>query len=101
MPLKKNYTSPTAHVYVSYNIDTPPKHPGHKWTRFICISDTHSRKYKVPDGDVLLHSGDLSSWGNLPQLESTLRWIKSLPHPVKVCVIQRLQIPSSYLSSLS
>lgn len=86
MLVKKNYTYPTARVYTAYDVDVPPKHPGPGWTRFVCVSDTHSRKYKVPPGDVLLHSGDLSSWGYLSQLEASLRWIQSLPHPIKVIV---------------
>lgn len=78
------FTSDTARVYVSYDIADPPPHPGDRWTRFVCISDTHSRRYSVPPGDVLLHSGDLSSWGQLAQLRKTVDWIKTLPHPTKV-----------------
>ncbi|KAJ8082629.1 hypothetical protein PM082_008484 [Marasmius tenuissimus] len=58
-------------------IDGPP-HPGKGWTRFVCISDTHSNIYTVPKGDVLLHSGDLSSWGEKDQLKETINWIASL-----------------------
>ncbi|EKM55114.1 uncharacterized protein PHACADRAFT_208636 [Phanerochaete carnosa HHB-10118-sp] len=86
MPLEDNYASPASRVYISYDVDSPPEHPGPDWTRFVCVSDTHSRKYRVPPGDVLLHSGDLSSWGYLPHLESSLTWIESLPHPVKVII---------------
>ena len=64
-----------------------PPHPGPGWTRFVCISDTHSRKYRVPSGDVLLHAGDLSSWGHPPQLATTIEWLKSLDHPVKMSVL--------------
>ncbi|KAH7889940.1 Metallo-dependent phosphatase-like protein [Phlebopus sp. FC_14] len=63
-----------------------PPHPGAGWTRFVCISDTHSRRYHVPLGDVLLHSGDLSSYGSLPQLTCTVEWLKSLAHPIKIVV---------------
>ncbi|TCD70259.1 hypothetical protein EIP91_004160 [Steccherinum ochraceum] len=77
-------TTETARVYIEYDVLEPPPHPGDGWTRFVCISDTHSRTYRVPHGDVLLHSGDLSSWGHLPQLKKTLKWIKELPHPIKV-----------------
>ncbi|KAF8813979.1 hypothetical protein BYT27DRAFT_7083116 [Phlegmacium glaucopus] len=34
-----------------------------QWTRFVCISNTHSRTLDVPDGDALLHSGDLTNTG--------------------------------------
>jgi len=67
--------------------ETPlPPHPGPGWTRFVCISDTHSRTYHVPPGDVLLHAGDLSSWGYPPQLATTIEWLKSLDHPIKIIV---------------
>jgi hypothetical protein len=36
-----------------------------KTLRLVCISDTHNqhRKIKVPDGDVLIHAGDITSKG--------------------------------------
>ncbi|KAG7095992.1 hypothetical protein E1B28_006675 [Marasmius oreades] len=58
-------------------VDGPP-HPGKGWTRFVCISDTHSNIYTFPKGDVLLHAGDLSSWGEVEQLKQTVDWIASL-----------------------
>ncbi|KAH9950239.1 Metallo-dependent phosphatase [Amylocystis lapponica] len=75
-----------AAVYTSYNANHPPPHPGPDWTRFVCISDTHSRIFPVPPGDVLLHAGDLSSRGTLPQLDVTLNWLKKLPHPIKIII---------------
>lgn len=81
-------SSPPAHIYHFDPADPsslPPKTPG--YTRFVCISDTHSRKYhSIPPGDVLLHAGDLSSYGYPSQLQLTLDWLASLPHPVK-CII--------------
>jgi hypothetical protein len=65
-------------------VDIIPPHPGSDWTRFVCISDTHSHTFHVPTGDVLLHAGDLSSWGSLSQLIITVEWLKSLDHPVKM-----------------
>jgi len=74
-------------VYVEYDPTSPPPHPGKAWTRFICISDTHSSSnFQVPPGDVLLHAGDLSSWGRLEDLQKSLRWITTLPHPIKILV---------------
>lgn len=74
-------------IYTSYPLDAPPPHPGADWTRFVCISDTHSRIYKgIPPGDVLLHAGDLSSWGQPNQLLTTVNWLKELPHELKVYV---------------
>ncbi|KAI6043040.1 Metallo-dependent phosphatase-like protein [Pisolithus marmoratus] len=63
-----------------------PPHPGSGWTRFVCISDTHSGIFRLPPGDVLLHAGDLSSYGALPQLTRTVDWLKSLEYPVKIMI---------------
>ncbi|KAH9930652.1 Metallo-dependent phosphatase [Fomitopsis serialis] len=79
-------SSSSATVYVKYNSEDPPPHPGPSWTRFVCISDTHSHVYKVPPGDVLLHAGDLSAGGAFKRLKVTLDWLKTLPHPVKVLI---------------
>jgi hypothetical protein len=58
-------------VYTSViDKETVPPHPGPEWTRFVLISDTHSRtQYPVPEGDVLIHAGDLSSWGGFWNLK--------------------------------
>jgi Icc-related predicted phosphoesterase len=52
--------------------------------RIVCISDTHGGGYgdgtrvKIPEGDVLVHAGDLTSKGTVPQIVSELDWIASL-----------------------
>ncbi|KAF8833592.1 Metallo-dependent phosphatase [Paxillus ammoniavirescens] len=74
------------YIHIDVEGTAVPPHPGPGWTRFICISDTHSRTYRVPSGDVLLHAGDLSSWGTLPQLTTTVEWLKTLDHPIKFLV---------------
>ncbi|KIO29423.1 hypothetical protein M407DRAFT_227934 [Tulasnella calospora MUT 4182] len=56
---------------MDYDIDFPPPKPGPEWTRFICISDTHGGRFRVPEGDVLLHAGDLTRRGKLSELRST------------------------------
>ncbi|KZT09694.1 Metallo-dependent phosphatase [Laetiporus sulphureus 93-53] len=79
-------TSSDAVVYDEYDINDPPPRPGPSWTRFICVSDTHSHIYPVPPGDVLLHAGDLSRRGKFRHLRVTIEWLKSLPHPVKIMI---------------
>ena len=71
-------------VYTEYQ--KPPVHPGRHWTRFICISDTHGRQAKLamPNGDVLLHSGDMTAWGLPEQLEEMAEWLQKQTHPVKM-----------------
>lgn len=73
-------------VHLQYSAASLPAPPSDEWTRFVCISDTHSRNFDVPDGDVLLHSGDLTMTGTLDDFEKTMEWITSLPHKIKMYV---------------
>jgi hypothetical protein len=75
------FLSPNARIYSATN-EIPPTEPG--WTRFVCISDTHSHQFDLPLGDVLLHSGDLTFGGDITRLERSVEWLADLPHPVKM-----------------
>lgn len=50
--------------------------------RIVCVSDTHARHHltEVPDGDVLVHAGDITRRGKLEDVESFNSWLGSLPH---------------------
>jgi calcineurin-like phosphoesterase family protein len=52
----------------------------------VCISDTHNTRPPVPDGDVLLHAGDLTIGGTFAELRAQLDWLRHLPHRHKVVV---------------
>ncbi|WP_152208284.1 metallophosphatase domain-containing protein [Marinobacter changyiensis] len=57
--------------------------------RLVCISDTHSLHHKmslIPDGDVLVHAGDCTGSGSLPQLDDFVRWLGALPHKHKILI---------------
>ena len=54
--------------------------------RIVCISDTHEQLVAVPDGDLLIHAGDLTNSGTLDDVTRQLDWIESLPHRYKVVV---------------
>ncbi len=57
--------------------------------RFVLLSDTHGlheRMPAVPDGDVVLHAGDLTSNGTITQVASALTWFADLPHKHKVLI---------------
>lgn len=56
--------------------------------RIVALADTHSRhaKLKVPDGDVLIHAGDLTRTGTLPQLAEVAAWLRELPHREKILI---------------
>lgn len=70
-------------IHINYDLRSPPVLPADK-VRFVCISDTHGKTFEVPDGDVLLHTGDLSSGGTFASLYQTFQWLKGLPHQWKL-----------------
>ena len=78
--------SPKSVVHLEYKPTALPTKPADgNWTRFVCISDTHTRNsFSVPDGDVLLHSGDLTTTGTVADFEKTLEWLYSMPHKIKM-----------------
>ncbi|KAG7089404.1 hypothetical protein E1B28_011092 [Marasmius oreades] len=52
----------------------------------VCISDTHNSHHDqptLPDGDILIHAGDLTVSGTQHELDSVLSWLNSQPHPHK------------------
>ena len=56
--------------------------------KIICISDTHSAngRVEVPDGDLLLHAGDVSRRGNEYEIIEFNEWLGTLPHKHKVVI---------------
>ncbi|KAI9745074.1 MAG: hypothetical protein M1818_001352 [Claussenomyces sp. TS43310] len=54
--------------------------------RIVCISDTHNTQPTLPDGDVLLHAGDLTQSGSLAELERQIEWLDAQPHRFKVVI---------------
>ena len=62
-----------------------------KRTRFVCVSDTHNASpndgaFKLPEGDVLVHAGDLTKQGTLTELKKTLDWIEKANFEAKLVV---------------
>lgn len=49
-----------------------------KTLRLVCISDTHNRNVVLPDGDVLIHGGDLTSRGWAEECARALAWLGQL-----------------------
>lgn len=44
--------------------------------RFVAISDTHTSQPELPEGDVLLHAGDLTYHGTLPEVSRVASWLE-------------------------
>eukprot|EP01114_Cavostelium_apophysatum_P013775 TRINITY_DN3413_c0_g1_i1.p1 TRINITY_DN3413_c0_g1~~TRINITY_DN3413_c0_g1_i1.p1 ORF type:complete len:263 (-),score=3.71 TRINITY_DN3413_c0_g1_i1:60-848(-) len=59
--------------------------------RVVCLSDTHTkhRRLEIPDGDILIHTGDFSNYANWfreQDLHQFNEWLKELPHKHKIII---------------
>ncbi|MBP6002900.1 MAG: metallophosphatase domain-containing protein [Pyrinomonadaceae bacterium] len=56
--------------------------------RVVCLSDTHNcnEQIAVPDGDLLIHSGDATSTGTVGEIARFNTWFAALPHKTKIFV---------------
>ena len=56
--------------------------------KLVLISDTHEQhdRAMVPPGDILVHAGDLTTWGDLDSLRAFNAWIGKLPHRHKFII---------------
>lgn len=54
--------------------------------RIVAIADTHNSQLSLPDGDILIHAGDLTGRGSLPELERVADWLRAQPHRHKVVI---------------
>lgn len=75
-------------VYVrwpSVSVDPPVK----RGLRIVAVSDTHNlhKRLTLPDGDVLVHAGDLlRRGGDRRSLEDVAAWIRRQPHKRKLVI---------------
>jgi len=56
--------------------------------RIVAISDTHGNHWglEVPDGDILLHAGDMTVRGSIEDVKDFDAFLGQLPHPVKIVI---------------
>ena len=56
--------------------------------RWVAVADTHlyHTDLELPDGDVLVHAGDLLRAGTLAELADVVEWLDAQPHRFKVLV---------------
>jgi len=56
--------------------------------RLVFISDTHgfNRGLELPEGDFLVHAGDLTKKGRPSELQNATDWLRALPHRHKVLI---------------
>lgn len=61
--------------------------PGSPPVKIVCISDTHClTASNIPEGDLLIHAGDLTNAGTPDELQAQIDWLDSLPHPIKIAI---------------
>ncbi|KAK7756258.1 hypothetical protein SLS62_001854 [Diatrype stigma] len=63
-----------------------PPQAGSDPVSVVCISDTHNTQPALPDGDILIHAGDLTQSGTFQELEVAIAWLRRQPHPIKIVV---------------
>jgi Icc-related predicted phosphoesterase len=56
--------------------------------RLVAISDTHGlhRQLTIPDGDILIHAGDITGHGQVEQVADFNEWLGTLPHRHKIVI---------------
>ncbi|MCQ2215340.1 MAG: metallophosphatase domain-containing protein [Bacteroidales bacterium] len=55
--------------------------------KILHISDTHNahkRLANLPEGDLIIHSGDISQTGSESEILDFINWFQSLPYPNKI-----------------
>jgi len=59
-----------------------------KTLRFVVISDTHNRHdmLKLPEGDVLIHCGDMSDDGALSEITVFNEWLGTTPYKHRIVI---------------
>lgn len=56
--------------------------------KFVAISDTHNQhdKLKLPEGDVIIHAGDITGRGSTNEVFAFLEWFKMLDYKRKIFI---------------
>jgi predicted phosphohydrolase len=55
--------------------------------KLVFISDTHNQHdFEVPEGDILVHCGDLTTMGTFSQVLNALTWVAELPFKDRVVI---------------
>ncbi|HNC86640.1 MAG TPA: metallophosphoesterase, partial [Agitococcus sp.] len=56
--------------------------------KIVVISDTHGLHdlLTIPDGDILIHCGDMTEYGLIEEIEEFDEWLGTLPHKHKIVI---------------
>ncbi|KAK9414034.1 putative Calcineurin-like phosphoesterase [Seiridium unicorne] len=72
-------------IWLRGNPVQPPRNK--KAIKIVCLSDTHDGIVdSVPEGDLLIHAGDLTNSGTAAAIQKQVDWLASLGHKHKVLI---------------
>ena len=58
--------------------------------KVICVSDTHGKhnelNYDLPEGDMIIHAGDVSNVGRIDEINQFTQWFSKLPYKYKIFI---------------
>ena len=56
--------------------------------KLVIISDTHNKhgEMEIPEGDVLIHAGDSTNWGDMKHLTNFMEWFNGLDFDHKIMI---------------
>ncbi len=71
--------------------------------KIICISDTHNlhKDLKIPDGDILIHAGDMTCVGGINEIKEFNEWLGTLPHRHKIVIAGNHDLFLDYVPSMA
>ena len=73
-------------LYTSSWVPMIPAQPLSNPVSVVCVSDTHNCQPVLPDGDILIHTGDLTQSGSYGELQATVDWLLAQPHATKIVI---------------
>ena len=89
-PLHDLLNQPTSFLarllYTLLQAIRPPPPGSYPALRVVCISDSHTQTKSIPNGELLIHAGDLANVGNPTEINAQIEWLDSLPHRHKVII---------------
>jgi len=73
-------------AWLLWRVKPPSRTPAN--IRVVCISDTHGkhRHLRMPKGDLLIHAGDFTKFGNLEDAKDFNSWLSELNYATKIVV---------------
>jgi predicted phosphodiesterase len=82
----RNVATALLELHPLHSSPLAPLPPSASPIRIVCVSDTHNTQPDLPEGDILIHAGDLTEYGSFDEIQTQLTWLSSQPHRYKLMV---------------